>query len=80
MSLQTQDIICRSVTHSFERVHHWAVVFCFLFTAISGLDWNSFFPSFNWLMNIFGTPQLSRILHPRWYREVVKPEQPEDKR
>ncbi|WP_118986019.1 formate dehydrogenase cytochrome b556 subunit [Photorhabdus sp. CRCIA-P01] len=45
-----------------ERINHWAVVLCFLFTAISGLGF--FFPSFNWLMNIFGTPQLSRILHP----------------
>ncbi|MBS9432325.1 formate dehydrogenase cytochrome b556 subunit [Photorhabdus hainanensis] len=55
-----KDIIIR---HSpVERVNHWAVVFCFLFTAISGLGF--FFPSFNWLMNIFGTPQLSRILHP----------------
>ncbi|MCT8342285.1 MULTISPECIES: formate dehydrogenase cytochrome b556 subunit [Photorhabdus] len=55
-----KDIIIR---HSpVERVNHWAVVLCFLFTAISGLGF--FFPSFNWLMNIFGTPQLSRILHP----------------
>ncbi|OCQ54469.1 Formate dehydrogenase, cytochrome b556(fdo) subunit [Photorhabdus australis subsp. thailandensis] len=55
-----KDIIIR---HSpIERVNHWAVVLCFLFTAISGLGF--FFPSFNWLMNIFGTPQLSRILHP----------------
>ncbi|CAQ86477.1 MULTISPECIES: formate dehydrogenase cytochrome b556 subunit [Photorhabdus] len=55
-----KDIIIR---HSpLERVNHWAVVLCFLFTAISGLGF--FFPSFNWFMNIFGTPQLSRILHP----------------
>ncbi|MBS9436749.1 formate dehydrogenase cytochrome b556 subunit [Photorhabdus noenieputensis] len=55
-----KDIIIR---HSpVERINHWAVVLCFLFTAISGLGF--FFPSFNWLMNIFGTPQLSRILHP----------------
>ncbi|WP_434526291.1 formate dehydrogenase cytochrome b556 subunit [Photorhabdus asymbiotica] len=55
-----EDIIIR---HSpLERVNHWAVVLCFLFTAISGLGF--FFPSFNWFMNIFGTPQLSRILHP----------------
>ncbi|WP_387463105.1 formate dehydrogenase cytochrome b556 subunit [Photorhabdus sp. RM323S] len=45
-----------------EWVNHWAVELCFLFTAISGLGF--FFPSFHWLMNIFGTPQLSRILHP----------------
>ncbi|MCC8456611.1 formate dehydrogenase cytochrome b556 subunit [Photorhabdus aegyptia] len=55
-----KDIIIR---HSpVERVNHWAVVLCFLFTAISGLGF--FFPSFNWLMNILGTPQLSRIFHP----------------
>ncbi|AWK44374.1 formate dehydrogenase cytochrome b556 subunit [Photorhabdus laumondii subsp. laumondii] len=55
-----KDIIIR---HSpVERINHWAVVLCFFFTAISGLGF--FFPSFNWLMNIFGTPQLSRILHP----------------
>lgn len=45
-----------------ERINHWIVAFCFVFAAISGLGF--FFPSFNWLMNIFGTPQLARILHP----------------
>lgn len=45
-----------------ERINHWLVVICFLFTAISGLGF--FFPSLNWFMNILGTPQLSRILHP----------------
>ncbi|HFP9458983.1 TPA: formate dehydrogenase cytochrome b556 subunit, partial [Klebsiella michiganensis] len=29
---------------------------------VSGLGF--FFPSFNWLMHIMGTPQLARILHP----------------
>ncbi|CDL42843.1 Formate dehydrogenase O gamma subunit [Klebsiella pneumoniae ISC21] len=29
---------------------------------MSGLGF--FFPSFNWLMHILGTPQLARILHP----------------
>ncbi|CDH00963.1 formate dehydrogenase cytochrome b556 subunit [Xenorhabdus bovienii] len=54
------DIIIR---HSpIERINHWAVVIVFLFTAISGLGF--FFPSLNWMMNIFGTPQLSRKLHP----------------
>ncbi|MGV7959889.1 formate dehydrogenase cytochrome b556 subunit [Photorhabdus tasmaniensis] len=58
--MKKQDTILR---HSpIERVNHWSVVICFLFTAISGLGF--FFPSFNWLMNIFGTPQLARILHP----------------
>src|SRR5471030_164593 len=45
-----------------ERINHWVVAFCFITLAISGLGF--FFPSFNWLMNIFGTPQLARILHP----------------
>lgn len=44
------------------RINHWAVVICFLFVAISGLGF--FFPSLNWFMNILGTPQLSRLLHP----------------
>ena len=45
-----------------ERLNHWIVAFCFVTLALSGLGF--FFPSFNWLMNIFGTPQMARILHP----------------
>lgn len=45
-----------------ERLNHWIVVICFLFAALSGLGF--FFPSFNWLMHVLGTPQLARILHP----------------
>lgn len=45
-----------------ERLNHWIVAFCFVSLALSGLGF--FFPSFNWLMNIYGTPQLARILHP----------------
>ncbi|MDN6773990.1 MAG: formate dehydrogenase subunit gamma, partial [Enterobacterales bacterium] len=45
-----------------ERINHWVVAFCFIVVSISGLGF--FFPSFNWLMNVFGTPQLARILHP----------------
>ena len=45
-----------------ERINHWVTAFCFLLAGISGLGF--FFPSFNWLMDIFGTPQLARILHP----------------
>lgn len=44
------------------RINHWLMVIFFLFTAISGLGF--FFPSLNWLMNILGTPQLARVLHP----------------
>ena len=45
-----------------ERINHWIVAFCFVFAAFSGLGF--FFPSFNWLMHVLGTPQLARILHP----------------
>ncbi len=45
-----------------ERINHWVTAFCFMLAAISGLGF--FFPSFNWLMQIMGTPQLARILHP----------------
>ncbi|SLM62377.1 MULTISPECIES: formate dehydrogenase cytochrome b556 subunit [Dickeya] len=45
-----------------ERINHWIVAFCFVFAALSGLGF--FFPSFNWLMSVLGTPQLARILHP----------------
>lgn len=45
-----------------ERLNHWIVAFCFVTLALSGLGF--FFPSFNWLMNIYGTPQMARILHP----------------
>lgn len=45
-----------------ERINHWVVAFCFVLAAISGLG--LLFPSFNWLMSIFGTPQLARIMHP----------------
>ncbi len=45
-----------------ERINHWLVVIAFIFTTFSGLGF--FFPSLNWFMNILGTPQLSRLLHP----------------
>ncbi|MCG8708175.1 formate dehydrogenase cytochrome b556 subunit [Brenneria sp. 4F2] len=45
-----------------ERINHWIVAFCFVFAAISGLGF--FFPSLNWMMNILGTAQLARIVHP----------------
>ncbi|SQA98813.1 Formate dehydrogenase-O subunit gamma [Cedecea neteri] len=45
-----------------ERINHWITAFCFVLAAVSGLGF--FFPSFNWLMGILGTPQLARILHP----------------
>lgn len=45
-----------------ERINHWIMAFCFVFAALSGLGF--FFPSFNWLLHVLGTPQLARILHP----------------
>ncbi len=45
-----------------ERINHWITAFCFVLAAVSGLGF--FFPSFNWLMHILGTPQLARILRP----------------
>ena len=45
-----------------ERINHWITAFCFILAAVSGLGF--LFPSFNWLMQIMGTPQLARMLHP----------------
>lgn len=49
-------------TRFIERASHWLMVLCFFAVALSGLSW--FFPSFNGLNAVFGTPQLARILHP----------------
>lgn len=45
-----------------ERTNHWLVAICFILSALSGLG--LCFPTFSWLMNVFGTPQLARMLHP----------------
>ena len=58
--MKKRDLIVRYSAP--ERINHWIVAFCFVFAALSGLGF--FFPSFNWLMNVLGTPQLARILHP----------------
>lgn len=39
-----------------ERINHWITAFCFILAAVSGLGF--LFPSFNWLMQTMGTPQL----------------------
>lgn len=44
-----------------ERINHWITAFCFIG---GGERAGLLFPSFNWLMQIMGTPQLARILHP----------------
>lgn len=45
-----------------ERFNHWVVAGCFVLLAVSGLGF--FYPSFFWLTEVFGSPQLARILHP----------------
>lgn len=58
--MKKRDLIVRYSAP--ERINHWIVAFGFMFAAVSGLGF--FFPSFNWLLNLLGTPQLARILHP----------------
>ncbi len=45
-----------------ERLNHWIVAACFILLALSGLAF--FYPSFFWLTQVFGTPQMARIIHP----------------
>lgn len=45
-----------------ERINHWIVAVCFVVLAFSGLAF--FYPAFFWFTEIFGTPQLARIVHP----------------
>lgn len=45
-----------------ERINHWIVAACFILLAFSGLAF--FYPSFFWFSQIFGTPQMARIVHP----------------
>ncbi|MGH8382362.1 formate dehydrogenase subunit gamma [Pseudomonas sp.] len=58
--MNTDNLILR--TRFIDRACHWFMVICFFAVALSGLSW--FFPSFNGLNAVFGTPQLARILHP----------------
>lgn len=44
------------------RLSHWLLVLCFFITGLSGLAF--FFPDFSWLVEILGTPQLARMIHP----------------
>lgn len=44
------------------RLSHWLLVLCFIVTGLSGLAF--FFPDFSWLVEILGTPQLARMVHP----------------
>ena len=45
-----------------ERINHWIIRL--LLHPGGGERLGFLFPSFNWLMQIMGTPQLARILHP----------------
>lgn len=53
-----------------ERINHWVTAFCFMLAAISGLGF--FFPSFNWLMQIMGTPQPGAYTAPVCGRHHVR--------
>ncbi|MFY1028053.1 formate dehydrogenase subunit gamma [Actinobacillus seminis] len=44
------------------RLSHWLLVICFAATGLSGVAF--FFPDFSWLVEILGTPQLARFVHP----------------
>lgn len=45
-----------------DRLCHWTIVFVGLVTFLTGFSF--FFPSFQWLSGIVGTPQLAKIMHP----------------
>lgn len=45
-----------------DRLCHWSVVFVGLVTFLTGFSF--FFPSYQWLSGIVGTPQLAKIMHP----------------
>ncbi|MGS0691306.1 formate dehydrogenase subunit gamma [Shewanella sp. 0m-8] len=46
----------------FDRICHWFVVATGLVTFLTGFAF--FFPSFQWLGSIAGTPQMARFVHP----------------
>ncbi|WP_345854996.1 formate dehydrogenase subunit gamma [Shewanella algae] len=45
-----------------DRICHWVIVFVDLVTFLTGFAF--FFPSFQWLSGIVGTPQLAKVMHP----------------
>ncbi|MCH1921276.1 formate dehydrogenase subunit gamma [Shewanella sp. A3A] len=45
-----------------DRLCHWTIVFVGLVTFLTGFSF--FFPSFQWMSGIVGTPQLAKIMHP----------------
>ena len=46
----------------FDRICHWFIVAVGLVTFLTGFAF--FFPSFQWLGSIAGTPQMARFVHP----------------
>ena len=45
-----------------DRLCHWTIVFVGLVTFLTGFSF--FYPSFQWLSSIVGTPQLAKVMHP----------------
>ncbi|ASK69220.1 formate dehydrogenase subunit gamma [Shewanella bicestrii] len=45
-----------------DRLCHWTIVFVGLVTFLTGFSF--FYPSFQWLSGIVGTPQLAKVMHP----------------
>lgn len=58
--MKTQAMIVRHKL--FDRICHWTIVFLGLVTFMTGFSF--FYPSFQWLSAISGTPQLARFTHP----------------
>ncbi|BDM63212.1 formate dehydrogenase subunit gamma [Shewanella sp. NFH-SH190041] len=58
--MQKPDRILRHTL--FDRICHWFVVAAGLVTFLTGFG--LFFPSFQWLGAIAGTPQMARFVHP----------------
>lgn len=45
-----------------DRLCHWTIVFVGIVTFLTGFSF--FYPSFQWLSGIVGTPQLAKVMHP----------------
>ncbi|MEI6860296.1 MAG: formate dehydrogenase subunit gamma [Shewanella sp.] len=58
--MNKQEMILRHKL--FDRICHWFIVAMGLVTFLTGFAF--FFPSFQWLGSIAGTPQMARFVHP----------------
>ncbi|WP_244859124.1 hypothetical protein [Shewanella dokdonensis] len=58
--MNKQEMIVRHKL--FDRLCHWTIVVVGLVTFLTGFSF--FYPSFQWLGGIVGTPQLAKVLHP----------------